>query len=559
MRRLAILAFASLASLSFAACGGDPDPAEPGDDDDVTTRVFHGCDTETEMLLRSTPNADGSTSLHSEITADLSASFGGTTRLEAIEDAVIGADGRLVSGDLRHRVTYPAKVIDHRVVLDRDAGTVVVTRPNGRVELEAERDTAWVPFSARAGTLLTYAVPSPLTCAVASAAAASSAPLTIVDGTASLIQTFDPHGSVAASEPVGFGDVECAFDDDGGVTGISSPTWGRFDFDDVVDPAPLVDALDVADTSPTIRPQLCTAPTRFETFVVDSDTGHQIHGQIDLPAGDGPFAVVVLNAGSGGGDREASNGGAPQWTCLSHELVAAGIAVVRFDDAGLGQSPGNAAEMTYEGRDHDAIAVARFAAAHELVDADAVFALGHSEGGDRVARVAMAVEDVDGIVMVAGVSSTGAELLVENSAVLFENAGYPAALLDSIHAAKQAWVDSIRDGTAPDTALAPFSRAYWEQFMEFDGAADAVAAARPTLVIQGGSDCQVLAEQADGFEAALTAASIEVEVARFADLGHFQIHNADGFEGLAEEYGLPVGFDPRVTAAIVEWVHGHAP
>jgi hypothetical protein len=119
-------------------------------------------------------------------------------------------------------------------------------------------------------------------------------------------------------------------------------------------------------------------------------------------------------------------------------------------------------------------------------------------------------------------------------------------------------VDATLAGTLTPAQAAPNTVEYWEQRVVSDGAADAVAAARPTLVIHGDGDWQVAPSDADVFEAAFEGTGIDFEVQRFADLGHFQTHNAPGYVGFGEEYGLPVAFDAVVENAIIAWVASHA-
>ena len=65
-----------------------------------------------------------------------------------------------------------------------------------------------------------------------------------------------------------------------------------------------------------------------------------LYGIVDLPAGSGPFLVVVSIAGSGPTDRDGNQPGIKNDSLklFGQGLAAQGIAVVRYDRRGIGQS-----------------------------------------------------------------------------------------------------------------------------------------------------------------------------------------------------------------------------
>jgi len=118
--------------------------------------------------------------------------------------------------------------------------------------------------------------------------------------------------------------------------------------------------------------------------------------------------------------RDANYFGAPQWTCLSEALVAAGIAAPRYDDPGDGESTGDFYDLSYADRDFD-VAATGVVAAHADVDGGFVFLLGHSEGGDHASRAPIATPAVTGLILVAGVATPLADAVVGQRAVLHGN------------------------------------------------------------------------------------------------------------------------------------------
>ncbi len=540
--------------------GGDGGAGGQAGGESVLERTFVGTQADVQTSIRETTHADGSRSIHGETRGDLSDYFlGELALLEAVEDAELDATGRLVSADLRHRLSYNDNiVVERRVVVDGAAGTVAVTRPNGELTQTYPTEHPLVPIVFNLSSIIPLPLVSAAECAILQGAERAGSQNLNID----TIYTFDflseTSGTGMPAASLLYGDVSCDYDVvSGDLTGLSSVSWGEFA--DEAGAADLVEAIDVAAATQVITPQVCAAPARFSSFEVLSGSSETIHGQLDLPEGTGPFPVVIFSSGSGGSDREANYFGAPQWTCLSEALVNAGIAVARYDDPGHGESTGSFYALSYTDRDLDVSAVAGVVAGRAEVNAGAVFLLGHSEGGDHSSRAAIATPEVTGLILVAGLATPIPEAPVSQRALLHSNAGYSQDLADALQASWQTFVDATLAGTLTPAQAAPNTVEYWEQRVVSDGAADAVAAARPTLVIHGDGDWQVAPSDADVFEAAFEGTGIDFEVQRFADLGHFQTHNAPGYVGFGEEYGLPVAFDAVVENAIIAWVASHTP
>ncbi|AKT42679.1 alpha/beta hydrolase family protein [Chondromyces crocatus] len=574
MQRFGLPVLGSLLLVSTLACGSNDDehnpPPNDGDGgaggapvaDEVTRTSWRDESGLVQVLLTTTLHPDGTRTLHGETVLDLSRQYlGETAHVTLVEDVVLAADGRLVTADLRRRAAMAAKIFEHRLEADARAGTLVATRSSGRVELDLDTDPAWLvtflPFS----PLVPFSAPSGVACATMEGAVRASAEVMFLDANpmGSLPLLLQGAGDGEHPSSLRLMDNLCGYDPSNGtVRTLASNVLGELRADSDA-PAHLVPALDINRGDPVIARQQCDAPARFETFEILADDGSTLAGQIDLPPGTGPFPVVSFHAGSGGIERTGNYFGVPQWTCLAQALVDAGIAVVRYDDPGHGESPGDFAALSYEDRDAHALAVSRYAAAHPLVRTDAVFALGHSEGGNHVSRAALAQPELRGLIQVAGVAMTGAEIVEIQAGRPYENAGYSQQLVNALEQQVRVTMNAIRDGSLPDDQLpAGTSRAFWVQFLDADGVADAVAAARPTLVLQGVADWQVPPRNADLFEDALNAAGVDVQVERYPYLGHMMTPNTPGFEGIGEEYGLPLTFAPEVVEHIVTWVTAQA-
>ncbi|RME67501.1 MAG: alpha/beta fold hydrolase, partial [Verrucomicrobia bacterium] len=133
------------------------------------------------------------------------------------------------------------------------------------------------------------------------------------------------------------------------------------------------------------------------------EDGVRLAGTLTLPRGEGPFPAVVLLSGSGPQDRDEALMGHRPFLVLADYLTRQGIAVLRFDDRGVGASTGDFATATHEDFARDAQAAFEFLRAHPNVDPARVGLCGHSEGAVHATLAAAAEPEVAFVVMLAGI------------------------------------------------------------------------------------------------------------------------------------------------------------
>ncbi len=107
--------------------------------------------------------------------------------------------------------------------------------------------------------------------------------------------------------------------------------------------------------------------------------------------------VVVLVAGGGPNKRNDSR----VMNALAEELAANGIASLRYDKRGLGQSTGDLATFTSADLADDVRAAIEFLKDRADIDPTKIGLIGHSEGGTIVQRVAAMCDDVAFVVALA--------------------------------------------------------------------------------------------------------------------------------------------------------------
>jgi pimeloyl-ACP methyl ester carboxylesterase len=144
------------------------------------------------------------------------------------------------------------------------------------------------------------------------------------------------------------------------------------------------------------------------TFSHDDVT---LAGTLTIPEGSGPFPAVVLITGSGAQNRDEELLGLRPFRWLADHLTRHGIAVLRYDDRGVGGSSGSVQSATSEDFASDALAGVHLLEGRSEIAPQAIGLIGHSEGGIVAPMAAVRSPSVAFIVLMAGTSVTGEDIL----------------------------------------------------------------------------------------------------------------------------------------------------
>jgi pimeloyl-ACP methyl ester carboxylesterase len=160
-----------------------------------------------------------------------------------------------------------------------------------------------------------------------------------------------------------------------------------------------------ADRDARVRPQTPKPPFPYRaeevTFKNADADAVTLAGTLTLPEGAGPFPAAVLITGSGPQDRDQTWLSHKTFAVLADHLTRSGVAVLRYDDRGVGQSTGDFAAATSADFATDASAAVRFLLTRSDIRRDAIGLIGHSEGG-LVAQIAgVSDPDLDFIILLA--------------------------------------------------------------------------------------------------------------------------------------------------------------
>ena len=313
----------------------------------------------------------------------------------------------------------------------------------------------------------------------------------------------------------------------------------------------------------------------------------KLAGTLTFPKSGGPFPVAILVSGSGPQDRNESLMGHRPFLVLADHLTRNGIAVLRYDDRGVGKSEGRFSKALVKDFTSDALAAVRYLKGRPEFRGRPIGIVGHSEGGLVAPEAAVQSSDVDFIVLLAGVGVPLQELLERQSADMIRVMGADEETIAKQAAIQQTLFEKLRtdsdsknlrpeilatiktsiDELTPeqmkalglsesqlegqaDMLLSPWFR----DLMQIDPRPTLAQVNCPVLAINGEKDVQVaFRENLSAIEKALKeGGNSDVTTQSFPDLNHlFQTCET----GAITEYALiEQTFHPSALEVVSEWI-----
>ena len=291
------------------------------------------------------------------------------------------------------------------------------------------------------------------------------------------------------------------------------------------------------------------APYTAEDVVIPTTRGYTLAGTLTRPKGAAKMPVVVTISGSGPQDRDSRISIVPNYAPfrdIADTLGRRGIAVLRFDDRGVGASGGAASRANATSADFadDVASAVAYLRARADIDGTRIALAGHSEGGFIAPMVAAKDPSVRAIALLAGPAYNGRRVLEFQN----ENAIKAATQLTETQR------DSIRRTVPKGLDSLAAANTWMGFFMKTEPSAALRRVKQPTLVLQGNTDQQVTPEQADSIGTILkSSGNTRVTVQRFPATNHMF---------LVDPSGAPAGYtalkDTRVRrevlGAMADWV-----
>jgi pimeloyl-ACP methyl ester carboxylesterase len=164
---------------------------------------------------------------------------------------------------------------------------------------------------------------------------------------------------------------------------------------------------------PVARARTRTTEKYTEELVTVHNGPISLEGTLTSPRGVSRPPVLVFITGSGPQNRDEEVVGVPVFGILADALARHGVAVLRLDDRGVGESTGDFATATTADFATDIEAAVRYLQARK--DLGPIGLLGHSEGGLIAPMVATRNPAVKFLVLLAPPAEPGDVLLVDQS------------------------------------------------------------------------------------------------------------------------------------------------
>ncbi len=238
-----------------------------------------------------------------------------------------------------------------------------------------------------------------------------------------------------------------------------------------------------------------------EKVIVGSGSAYPLNGLLTLPADrSGPVPAVVLVHGSGPSNMDEKVMKLTPFKDLAEGLVKYGIASLRYDKRTFVYARKMAKECVTvkEETIDDAVLAVQMLKKDTRIDPDRIFVVGHSMGAMLAPRIDAEGADVKGLVLMAGTPYRLEDIVLRQ----FRQAGGSKSVLkwivgleNRIFSGKFNGLYQMDDETAKKKKFAGNVSLYYFKEMGKKTAADyLLETEKPVLILQGGKDFQVLAE-----------------------------------------------------------------
>ncbi len=304
--------------------------------------------------------------------------------------------------------------------------------------------------------------------------------------------------------------------------------------------------------------------------------GVQLAGTMTKPRTEAPVPAVLLISGAGPQDRDETVAGHKPFQVLADSLTRRGLAVLRVDDRGVGQSTGNFPSATTKDFASDAEAGVRYLMTRKDVNQKHIGLIGHGEGAIVAPMVAAQMpQDVAFLVLLGGTAVTGEKVLLAQTARAEAVAGVPPEQIDAdlrIGAGLYKFVEEGRSQADMRQALSNVPESYrpfvepWQRqipkldspwlrfFLTYDPAPTLEQVKCPVLALFGEKDMTLDPEQnAKAMKSAFSKGHNKDAKIKILPGLNYLFQKAD--TGLGREYAtIPETMSPVALETIGSWI-----
>ena len=311
--------------------------------------------------------------------------------------------------------------------------------------------------------------------------------------------------------------------------------------------------------------------------------GVSLAGTLTLPKGAGPFPAALLIAGSGPHDRDEALANHRPFLVLADHLTRNGIAVLRYDKRGIGQSSGSVDKATTLDLAADAQAAIAYLKTRKEIDPSKIALIGHSEGAMIAPLLASQSKDVACVVLLAAPATIGEDTLLHQSELIgraggltdeqleaslnFDHAAYDLVRTETDTAVLNEKLNGLVKGSALDAAMPPavlepqlrmMESPWFRFFLDYDPLPNLKALHVPVLALYGQKDLQVPVKPNLALlqQALQDGGNKDVDVRELPGLNHLFQH---AYSGTPTEYAaIEETFSPEALQLISGWLLHHS-
>jgi pimeloyl-ACP methyl ester carboxylesterase len=324
------------------------------------------------------------------------------------------------------------------------------------------------------------------------------------------------------------------------------------------------------------RPQEPKAPYPYkveEITFYNKKANVKLAGTLTIPEKGTGFPAVVLVTGSGPQNRNEEILGHKPFLVIADYLTRQGIAVLRYDERGVGESGGNYIASNISDFAEDAAVAIGYLETRKEIDPNKIGVAGHSEGG-AVAIILASKNIPSFIISLAGPGTDGREIMRTQREAISRLSGIPDSaivqnnkLLSQIEDAVltpatetetyKSRIETIVSGTPlaeqAETLTAQMTKPAMISLLRYNPADYFKNVKCPVLALNGEKDVQVISKPSlEGFKQIMANGNKDVTIREYPRLNHlFQTSTT----GLPNEYGqIEETFSPDVLNDMAEWI-----
>ena len=322
-----------------------------------------------------------------------------------------------------------------------------------------------------------------------------------------------------------------------------------------------------------------TPPYREEEATFSNLTiNTRLAGMLTIPAGPGPFPAVVLLSDAGPQDRDGTMGDFAPLGLLADFLTRRGVAVLRFDDRGVGKSGGVPAVTTAD-MVSDAQAGMNYLRTRPEIDLAHLGLVGHGEGGNVALLAAAQPLPPAFVVALAAYGLPGRDIVVQQQATTLRTLGTETPQIEAATKRQQAMLEIIRqttdnaqaqaivanmlkqnnaaiDNVTAQSSAAEMTSGRYRYFLAFNPIEKLTAVNCPVLLLNGTSDLTINADANLGALKNGLARNKSLTVKKLQGVNH--LFQSDPTKWPVMNGQPQPNFSPEAQETIREWIMAQA-